>query len=134
MDLKKIPVTPLEVIRAGSVIAGHLRPSPLRRYESLSRMIGAEVFVKHENHNPTGTFKIRGRDQRDAQSKGQQGQRGDYFFHGQSWYGHGRGRASLWAGSGGRGSGKQQSGQDPGDQGGRGRTGRGRGHVRGGPV
>lgn len=37
-----------------------LSPTPLRRYTSLDRLVGAEVFIKHENHNPTGTFKIRG--------------------------------------------------------------------------
>jgi threonine dehydratase len=26
----------------------------------LSRRVGAELWVKHENHTPTGAFKIRG--------------------------------------------------------------------------
>jgi threonine dehydratase len=45
---------------ARRVIRDRVPPTPLRRYESLCRLIGAEVFVKHENHNQTGTFKIRG--------------------------------------------------------------------------
>lgn len=45
---------------AREVIRAHLAPTPLRRYPSLDRLIGATVFIKHENHNPTGTFKIRG--------------------------------------------------------------------------
>ena len=49
-----------ETLRARTVLRPHLRPVPLRRYESLCRLVGAEVHVKHENHNPTGTFKIRG--------------------------------------------------------------------------
>lgn len=42
------------------MIRQHFSPSALHRYEGLSSLIGAEVYVKHENHNPTGTFKIRG--------------------------------------------------------------------------
>ena len=49
-----------ETLRARTIIRPLLKPAPLRRYESLCRLIGADVWVKHENHNPTGTFKIRG--------------------------------------------------------------------------
>ena len=59
-DLKRYPVSIGEVIRARSIIGQYMRPSQLTYYEGLSRAIGAEVYVKHENHNPTGTFKIRG--------------------------------------------------------------------------
>ncbi len=45
---------------AREVIRPHLSPTPLRQYPSLDRCIGARVYIKHENHNPTGTFKIRG--------------------------------------------------------------------------
>ncbi|MDO8835505.1 MAG: threonine dehydratase [Vicinamibacterales bacterium] len=37
-----------------------LRPTPLLRHPLLAGEIGADVIVKHENHNPTGAFKIRG--------------------------------------------------------------------------
>ncbi len=37
-----------------------MRPSPLLRHPLLDARIGAEVWVKHENHNPTGAFKVRG--------------------------------------------------------------------------
>ena len=47
-------------MRARNIIKPYLAQTPLRRYDSLCREIGAEVYVKHENHNPTGTFKIRG--------------------------------------------------------------------------
>ena len=47
-------------VAARDIIRAHLAPTPLRQYPSLDRLIGARVFVKHENHNPTGTFKIRG--------------------------------------------------------------------------
>jgi threonine dehydratase len=49
-----------QALGAREIIRPHLRPTPLRRYPSLDRLIGAEVYLKHENHNPTGTFKIRG--------------------------------------------------------------------------
>jgi threonine dehydratase len=60
MDFKKYPIALAEVIPARAVVGRHLKPSPLRRYEGLSRLLEADVYVKHENHNPTGTFKIRG--------------------------------------------------------------------------
>jgi threonine dehydratase len=45
---------------ARTIIRPHLNPTPLRRYASLCRLMGTDVWIKHENHNPTGTFKIRG--------------------------------------------------------------------------
>lgn len=32
----------------------------LHTYPSLDRLLGAEVWVKHENHQPIGAFKVRG--------------------------------------------------------------------------
>jgi threonine dehydratase len=37
-----------------------LRPTPLMRHPLLAQETGLDVFVKHENHNPTGAFKVRG--------------------------------------------------------------------------
>lgn len=54
------PITLTEVIKAKKVVYDHLSPTPLTRYEGLSKLLDANVFVKHENHNPTGTFKVRG--------------------------------------------------------------------------
>jgi threonine dehydratase len=59
-DLKSHPVSVAEVFRARPVVNRFLKPTQMIRYEGLSRVIGAEVYVKHENHNPTGSFKIRG--------------------------------------------------------------------------
>src|SRR5579859_5985370 len=50
----------IEVLDAAKRIRPHLQPTPLRHYASLSQLVGAEVYVKHENHNPTGAFKVRG--------------------------------------------------------------------------
>ncbi|HET9780847.1 MAG TPA: threonine/serine dehydratase [Candidatus Dormibacteraeota bacterium] len=49
-----------DVLDAARQIRPYLQPTPLRRYPSLDRLVGAEVYVKHENHNPTGAFKVRG--------------------------------------------------------------------------
>jgi threonine dehydratase len=35
-------------------------PTPARRWPLLERATGTETWVKHENHNPTGAFKVRG--------------------------------------------------------------------------
>jgi threonine dehydratase len=37
-----------------------MRPSPLMTYPLLDEWIGRRTWVKHENHNPTGAFKVRG--------------------------------------------------------------------------
>ena len=37
-----------------------IRPTPLMRHPVLCAETGLEIFVKHENHNPTGSFKVRG--------------------------------------------------------------------------
>jgi len=49
-----------DVLEAAKQIRPYLSPTPLRRYPAIDRMVGTEVFVKHENHNPTGAFKVRG--------------------------------------------------------------------------
>jgi threonine dehydratase len=49
-----------DVIAARPHVYRHLRPTPLYRYPGLSGLIGAEVWVKHENHQPVGAFKVRG--------------------------------------------------------------------------
>ena len=37
-----------------------LKPTPLLRHPLLAERLGLDVWVKHENHNPTGAFKVRG--------------------------------------------------------------------------
>ena len=49
-----------DVLRARLTIAPYLRPTPLRNYPALDRLLGARTFVKHENLQPTGAFKVRG--------------------------------------------------------------------------
>ena len=49
-----------DVRAAGRRIAPHLQPTPLYPHGALTELVGAKVFVKHENHLPTGAFKVRG--------------------------------------------------------------------------
>jgi threonine dehydratase len=56
-------VTPptLDDIRAArQPVYEALRPTPLAFHPLLAEAIGLSVRVKHENHNPTGAFKVRG--------------------------------------------------------------------------
>jgi threonine dehydratase len=59
-ELKEYPISISEVIRSRSIVRNYVKPSQLINYEGLSKLIGADIYIKHENHNPTGTFKIRG--------------------------------------------------------------------------
>ena len=38
----------------------YLKPTALYHYSGLSDLVGADVWVKHENHHPVGAFKVRG--------------------------------------------------------------------------
>ncbi|MBU2646266.1 pyridoxal-phosphate dependent enzyme [bacterium] len=58
--LKQIPISITETIRARTIVRKFLKPTSLIRYQALSEHFAADVYIKHENHNPTGTFKIRG--------------------------------------------------------------------------
>lgn len=37
-----------------------VNPTPCRQWPLLAKHCGVDVWVKHENHNPTGAFKVRG--------------------------------------------------------------------------
>lgn len=49
-----------ELERAADLVHGQVPPTPLHNWPLLSQATGAEVWVKHENHAPTGAFKVRG--------------------------------------------------------------------------
>ena len=55
------PVTIADVLEARERIRDRLPPTPLRRYAPLDEAVGygIRVFVKHENHQPTQSFKAR---------------------------------------------------------------------------
>ncbi len=45
---------------AAAIVRAVLPPTPQLCWPLLCRRVGAEVWVKHENHAPTGAFKVRG--------------------------------------------------------------------------
>ncbi len=48
------------VLEARRRIAPYLPRTPLFSYPQLDRLVGTSVWVKHENHQPVGAFKVRG--------------------------------------------------------------------------
>jgi threonine dehydratase len=42
------------------LVAEYVPPTPAYAWPLLARATGADVWVKHENHTPTGAFKVRG--------------------------------------------------------------------------
>jgi threonine dehydratase len=46
--------------RTADLVHAHVGPTPALPWPLLAQRIGADVFVKHENHLPTGAFKVRG--------------------------------------------------------------------------
>jgi threonine dehydratase len=55
------PITFEDVLDARERLRPYLQPTALRRYAALDALvgIGIEVWVKHENHQPTNAFKAR---------------------------------------------------------------------------
>jgi threonine dehydratase len=49
-----------DVVAARDVVHRHLPPTPMWSYPVLNEAVGATVFVKHENTQPVGAFKVRG--------------------------------------------------------------------------
>lgn len=54
------PPTFTDVLNARQQIAHHLARTPLISYPAIDHLVGTRVFVKHENHQPVGAFKVRG--------------------------------------------------------------------------
>jgi len=55
------PISYADVLAASERIRPYLPPTPLREYPQLNALVGhgIRVWVKHENHHPTQSFKIR---------------------------------------------------------------------------
>lgn len=55
------PITYHDVVAARARLRPFLDPSPVRHYPPLDALVGhgIRVLVKHENHLPTGSFKVR---------------------------------------------------------------------------
>ena len=49
-----------DILGAQQAISKYLSRTPLYQYSGLSELLGCSAFVKHENHQPIGAFKVRG--------------------------------------------------------------------------
>src|SRR5579859_4925978 len=49
-----------DILLARRQISPYLKPTPLYSYPALNALIGTTVFIKHENYQPIGAFKVRG--------------------------------------------------------------------------
>jgi len=49
-----------DILRAREIIKAYLPRTPLYNYPQLDEVLGTRVYVKHENHLPTVSFKVRG--------------------------------------------------------------------------
>jgi len=56
----KIDPQPMDVLKAARFLRGRVRHTPTERSELLSRLSGGEIFLKWENQQLCGSFKIRG--------------------------------------------------------------------------
>lgn len=54
------PITLDDIHAARETVYRTLQPTPLLKHPLLDRETGLDIRVKHENHNPTGAFKVRG--------------------------------------------------------------------------
>ena len=48
------------IVTSRQIVYNHIKPTPLRYYHELSDKLGFEAYIKHENHLPTRSFKVRG--------------------------------------------------------------------------
>jgi len=49
-----------DVLVAQTRIRPHLARTPLHTYPAINALVGTEVYIKHENYQPVGAFKVRG--------------------------------------------------------------------------
>jgi len=49
-----------DVLKAKNLIRDYLPRTPLYSYPPVNQLLDAKVYIKHENHLPTGAFKTRG--------------------------------------------------------------------------
>src|SRR6266545_1448883 len=49
-----------DVLLARRQISPYLPRTPMHSYPALNALVGTEIYVKHENYQPVGAFKVRG--------------------------------------------------------------------------
>jgi threonine dehydratase len=60
MSESKLSADLIELERAAELVHATVPPTPQFAWPKLKRRAGCTVWVKHENHTPTGAFKVRG--------------------------------------------------------------------------
>ncbi len=60
METSPTPVSLAGIEAAREIVYQTLTPTPLAEYPLLNESLGLRALVKHENHLPTGAFKVRG--------------------------------------------------------------------------
>src|SRR3990170_7532782 len=55
---RPMPLSLRDVYAARRIVYRTLRPTPLLQHPLLNQETGLDVYVKHENHNPTSAFKV----------------------------------------------------------------------------
>lgn len=58
--MQHLPVQYQDILDAVPRVNEVLSPTPLYEWKGLSDLIGCRFFLKHENHQPVGAFKVRG--------------------------------------------------------------------------
>ena len=54
------PITLADLSSASDIVYRHLSPTPQLRWPQICDRLGADAWVKHENHTTVGAFKVRG--------------------------------------------------------------------------
>jgi threonine dehydratase len=65
-----------EIEQARRRLAGIIKPTPLLRSDTFDRLVGTQIFLKPENRQKTGSFKIRGAFNRLASMSSEEARRG----------------------------------------------------------
>jgi hypothetical protein len=86
-----------DVLRARRIVSRYLPRTPLLPSLSLSRLLGCQLYLKFENHQPIGAFKVRFRP-RDGRTR----PGGHHGLDGESRAIHRLCGAELWGTSGHR--------------------------------
>ena len=60
MHIEPLAFELAELERAAALVYTVMAPTPLYAWPKLKQRAGCTVWVKHENHTPTGAFKVRG--------------------------------------------------------------------------
>ncbi len=71
-----LPVDYDDVIQACNTVYQHLQPTLLNEWPLLTQRLGFRYLLKHENHQPTGAFKVRGGINLASRLSEEQGRRG----------------------------------------------------------